>query len=71
MPRAPKRRWFLDDGYYRAQVAAAAEIRAQVVAEYSERLAAAGLWASFWLWQEIKREIRSRVDKKAPPYGRY
>jgi hypothetical protein len=75
MTPAPKRRSlrsrFVVDGYSRAQKAAEPEIRAQVVAEYSEQLETAGLWRRFWWRRKIQREVRLRLSQVAPPDALY
>ena len=58
---------FLDGGDLNARSAAEVRIRAQVVAEYAERLVAAGVWGRFWLRREIAREVETRLRKVAPP----
>ena len=75
MSHAPKRRRFrsrfVQDGRSCAQSAAEPEIRAQVVAEYSEQFEAAGPWGRLWLRRTIEREVRLRLDKLAPPDALY
>jgi hypothetical protein len=63
---------FVVDGYHRARAGADPEVRAQVMAEYAERLAAAeGFWQRFWLMREAEREIDRRLNKVASPYALY
>lgn len=63
---------FVAYGYRRARAAADPEIRAQVLTEYAERLAAAvGFWQRFWARRAIEREIDRRLDKIAPPDALY
>jgi hypothetical protein len=47
------------------------QIRAEVEREYAERLKSAG-WLRRWrLQREMKREIKKRLDRIAPPSGLY
>jgi hypothetical protein len=62
---------FVVDGCCRARSAAEPAIRAQVVAEFSVQLAAAGLWRRFWLWPAIECEVQRRLGKVAPPDALY
>ena len=59
------------DGYERARSACEPELRAQVTAEYAERLANASFWKQWWLRWEMRREVVRRVHEKAPPYALY
>jgi hypothetical protein len=62
---------FIYDGIDRADSAAEPRVRAQVEAEYAQRLAAAGPWGRYWLRRAITREIRRRVRQLAPELGLY
>ncbi|REK17996.1 MAG: hypothetical protein DWQ37_05605 [Planctomycetota bacterium] len=62
---------FVQDGFERARAAAEPEIRAQVVAEYAERLEAASSWKKYWLWRAIDREVETRLARQAPPGALY
>jgi hypothetical protein len=64
--RTAIRERFLVDGCTRARSEAEPVIRAQMVAEYAERVEAADAWGRFWLRREMEREIRARVEKLAP-----
>jgi hypothetical protein len=72
---APKRRWFNDrfvqDGPGRLRAALESEIRPQVVAEYAERLASAGIWKRYRLRREIDREVRRRASEMIRPDALY
>jgi len=46
-------------------------IRAEVRSEYLGRLSKAGFWKRIRLRYEMWREIRQRIDEKAPPGGLY
>ncbi len=59
------------DGYERAYSAVEPEVRAQVLAEYADRLAEAGFWKRWRLRREIEREIVRRIHEKAPPDALY
>lgn len=58
---------FVQDGFSRLRAQVESEIRPQVVAKYTERLATAGPWQRFWLCRKIDREVRSRVNMSIPP----
>ncbi len=62
---------FVADGCSRAQAAVEPEIRAQVIAEFSEPYEQAGFWQRLWLWRKIAREIDLRVSAIAPPDAYY
>ncbi|HTM55231.1 MAG TPA: hypothetical protein VL175_14445 [Pirellulales bacterium] len=62
---------FLEDGWRRARAAAEAEIRAEVLAEFAERLRPAGWLERLRLRRQIKREIERRLEKIAPRHGQY
>ena len=57
---------FVDDGQHRAREALLPLIRAEVEAEYAERLQQAGLALRLLLRQEIRREVKRRVEQRAP-----
>jgi hypothetical protein len=73
MRSTPKQRdlRFVHGGDQNARSAAEVRIRAQVIAEYAERLVAAGVWGRFWLRREIAREVEIRLRKVAPPGACY
>ena len=64
-------RHFVADGCERAQAAALDEIRATVEREYAERLQSAGWFKRMLLYREMRREIKRRLDRTAPPWGLY
>jgi hypothetical protein len=62
---------FVRDGHERAAEASLPSIQAQVKAEYAERLVGASWYRRFWLWLEMRREVRRRLERAAPPWGLY
>ena len=62
---------FVADGYDRAVEASAPRIRAEVEAEYAGRLASANWYRRLLLRLEMRREIRRRLERVAPPWGLY
>ena len=62
---------FVADGYERAAEASFPRTQAEVEAEYAERLAGASWHRRFWLRLEMRREIRGRLERVAPPWGLY
>ena len=62
---------FVEDGYNRACSALEPQIRAEVSAEYEERLKCSGFWERRRIEREIEREITRRVHEKAPPDALY
>jgi hypothetical protein len=62
---------FVDGGYHSGRSAAEVGIRAQVIAEYGERLEAAGPWGRFWLRREMARVVEIRLRKVAAPGACY
>lgn len=62
---------FVSDGRERARAACIGKIRAQVEAEYADRLRAAN-WAQRLLLKALmQREIERRLDRIAPPDALY
>ena len=59
------------DGYWRLLAVVDPQVRAEVEAEYAGRLEQASFWERRRLKREMAREIKRRVDEKAPPYGLY
>ena len=62
---------FVADGYERACGATIEKIRAAVAAEFAERLQTAGWWERCRLRYEMRREIKRRLERVAPPWGLY
>jgi hypothetical protein len=62
---------FVLDGRERAREASFDGIRAQVEAEYAERLQAANWARRLLLKAEMRREIERRLDRIAPPDALY
>jgi hypothetical protein len=65
------RQGIVADGHERAVRALEPVVRAEVEAEYAERLAAASRWKRARLKQEIRREIERRIAERAPPDALY
>lgn len=59
------------DGHFRACSALEPLIRAEVAAEYAERLSRATLWERWRLQREMAIEIQRRIHQKAPPDALY
>jgi len=59
------------NGYQLARAAAKPVIRAEVAAEYAERLAQADSHERQRLLHEMEREINRRVAEKIPYWGLY
>jgi hypothetical protein len=59
------------DGDARAASALEPVVRAEVAAEYAERLQHANFWQRWWLQREMEREIARRIDERAPPHALY
>lgn len=59
------------NGYARAYAAIEPGVRAEVQAEYAERLQNASFFSRVWIRWEMKREIRRRIDRSAPPDALY
>lgn len=62
---------FVADGYSRAYAAIEPGVRAEVQAEYADRLQNASFFGRIWIRWEMNREIRRRVDQSAPPDALY
>jgi hypothetical protein len=62
---------FVEDGCERARAASIDTIRAEVQREFAERLASAGWWERVRLRYAMRREIKKRLDRVAPPWGLY
>ena len=62
---------FVEDGQERGEEATAPQIRAAVDAEYADRLASANWYRRLVLRLEMRREIRRRLERVAPPWGLY
>lgn len=62
---------FVEDGFWRARSALEPVIRAEVRKEYAERLAAAKFVTKLAIWSEMDREVRRRLDAKAPSDALY
>jgi hypothetical protein len=62
---------FVEDGYERACDAAIDKIRAAVAAEFAERLQTADWWERWRLRYAMRREIKRRLERVAPPWGLY
>jgi hypothetical protein len=72
MPVARKdKNYFVEDGYERACDASIDRIRAAVELEFAERFQTAGWWQRLRLRYEMRREIKRRLDRVAPPWGLY
>ena len=57
---------FVEGGWKNARTATEPLVRAEVEAEYAERLKEASPWRRFWLRREMEREIRRRTNAAAP-----
>jgi hypothetical protein len=64
--RRSSRQGIVADGHRRAVRALEPVVRAEVEAEYAERLAAASRWKRALLKQEIRREIERCIAERAP-----
>ncbi len=62
---------FVEDGCRRAALAIESQIRAEVLAEYAERLERESVWGRFLLKWQIRRDIERRIAKCAPPHALY
>jgi len=62
---------FEADGCDRLRHKVEPAIRAEVEAEYAERIASAGLWRRWRVIREMENEIRRRTDESAPPTALY
>jgi hypothetical protein len=62
---------FVVDGEQRARKALVPLIRAEVEAEYAQRLEQANLALRLLLRQEMRREINRRVEQRAPCDAHY
>ncbi len=58
---------FVVDGYCRIQWASESEFRAEVAAEYSEQMEAAGTCSRFLLQLKIQRAAKLRLSMVASP----
>ncbi len=66
-----KRVRIVADGQERAHDGSIEQVRAEVEAKYAEELRKAGFWERIFLLRRIKRDIRERMKKIAPPDGLY
>jgi hypothetical protein len=62
---------FVAGGCGRAWSAAEGIVRAEIVAEFAERLQAAGFWMRLSLRWQMHREIGRRLRRLAPPDALY
>jgi hypothetical protein len=62
---------FVADGHDRARAAHIDVIRLAVKAEYRERLKSAGWFERLRLRREMRRVIKARLNRKAPPDALY
>ena len=62
---------FVEDGYERARAAIEPKVRAQVSAEYGERLKNASSSEQARLRKEMAQEIERRIDAQSPPDAIY
>ena len=62
---------FVADGYERAYRASYSVIRAELEQRYADRFKLATFWDRLRLRQEMKRELRARLDRIAPPDALY
>jgi len=63
----PKKHRIAADAYGRAYRANIPVVRAQVLREFSTRLAQAGFWRRLILWLQFQAEVRRRMKTVAPP----
>jgi hypothetical protein len=62
---------FVANGLDRARSANLSAIQAEVEPEYAERLQTAGFFQRWLLRCEMRREIKRRLERVAPPWGLY
>ena len=66
-----KRVRIVADGQERAHDGSIEQVRAEVEVQYAEELSKAGFWERIFLLRRIKRDIRERMKRNAPPGGLY
>ena len=62
---------FVADGCSRARTAIETEVRRAVVLEFQERLKVGSLWRRWLVYRQINREVRRRLDARAPTDALY
>jgi len=69
--RHNSRQGIVADGHRRAVRALEPVVRAEVEAEYADRLAAVPRWKRARLRREMQQEIERRIAERAPPDALY